>query len=196
MKKSLVVLGLAFALFSCNNDTTTGAGASGFKTAYVDTQKLMEKSDEIKDLDDKRKVKTEEMGRELDAEVQQLKLDYASAQSEANSKGPQWAQLKAQELQKREQQLGMKQESMGRQLQEEFGVKRDTLVSQIKKVIKEYGKKKGYDYIYGTGDAASILYAKDTYDVTSDILKQLNDKFKGSATKEEPAKDAATTEKK
>jgi len=85
---------------------------------------------------------------------------------------------------------------MGRQLQEEFGVKRDTLVSQIKKTIKEYGKKKGYDYIYGTGDAASILYAKDSYDVTKDILKELNDKFKGSATKEEPAKDTASEEKK
>jgi outer membrane protein len=194
MKKSLIVLGLALTLFSCNNSTSPAA--SGFKTAYVDTQKLMEKSDEIKDLDDKRKVKTEEMGRELDAEVQKLKLDYASAQSEANSKGPQWAQLKAQELQKREQQLGIKQESMGRQLQEEFGVKRDTLVSQIKKVIKEYGKKKGFDYIYGTGDAASILYAKDSYDVTTDILKELNDKFKGSASKEEPAKDTASSEEK
>ena len=195
MKKTLVILGLAFALFSCNNDQA--ASASGFKTAYVDTQKLMEKSDEIKDLDDKRKVKTEEMGRELDAKVQQLKLDYASAQSEANAKGPQWAQIKAQELQKREQQLGMMQESMSRQLQEEFGVKRDTVVSQIKKVIKEFGKKKGYDYVYGTGDAASILYAKDSYDVTNEILKQLNDKFKGSATKEEPAKtDVAKEEEK
>ncbi len=194
MKKSLVILGFAFALLSCNNDKAPSA--SGFKTAYVDTQKLMEKSEEIKDLDDKRKVKTEEMGRELDAKVQQLKLDYASAQSEANAKGPQWAQLKAQELQKRERDLGMMQESMGRQLQEEFGVKRDTVVSQIKNVIKAYGKKKGYDYVYGTGDAASILYAKDSYNVTEDILKELNEKFKGSA-KAEPAKtDAAKTEEK
>lgn len=195
MKKTLVLLGFAFAVLSCNNDKAVTA--SGFKTAYVDTQKLMEKSDEIKDLDDKRKVKTEEMGRELDAKVQQLKLDYASAQSEANAKGPQWAQIKAQELQKRERELGMMQETMGRQLQDEFGVKRDTLVSQIKNVIKQYGKKKGYDYVYGTGDAASILYAKDGYDVTEDILKELNEKFKGSAKTEEPAKtDVAKEEKK
>ncbi|MXN92654.1 OmpH family outer membrane protein [Flavobacterium sp. Sd200] len=194
MKKSLVILGFAFALLSCNNDKATTA--SGFKTAYVDTQKLMEKSEEIKDLDDKRKVKTEEMGRELDEKVQQLKLDYASAQGEANAKGPQWAQLKAQELQKRERELGMLQESMAKQLQDEFGVKRDTVVSQIKKVIKEFGKKKGYDYVYGTGDAASILYAKDSYDVTEEILKELNDKFKGSA-KAEPAKeDTAKAEEK
>jgi outer membrane protein len=85
MKKSLIVLGLALTLFSCNNSTSPAA--SGFKTAYVDTQKLMEKSDEIKDLDDKRKVKTEEMGRELDAEVQkQQRAAMGAAESTRASK--------------------------------------------------------------------------------------------------------------
>jgi outer membrane protein len=31
----------------------------------------------------------------------------------------------------------------------------------VKKFIKAYGKEKGYSYIYGTGDAASVLYAED-----------------------------------
>jgi Skp family chaperone for outer membrane proteins len=33
-----------------------------------------------------------------------------------------------------------------------------------KKIIKAYGKKKGYSYIYGTGDVC--LYAEDKYDIT------------------------------
>jgi len=45
-------------------------------------------------------------------------------------------------------------------------------------LIKEYGKKKGYDYVYGTGDAATILYAKDNYDITKDVLKELNETYK------------------
>jgi outer membrane protein len=36
----------------------------------------------------------------------------------------------------------------------------------VKKFIKAYGKEKGYSYIYGTGDAASVLYAEDKYDIT------------------------------
>jgi outer membrane protein len=158
MKKSLLIIALAVSLFSCNKET--GASTGNLKTAYVDTHKLMEDNDELKDLDSKRKVKTEVMGKELEANVNKLKMDYAGAQNEAQAKGPQWAQLKAQELQKRERELGMMQEAMAKQLQDEFGAKRDSIVEKMRTYVKEYGKKNGYDYIYGTGDAASVLYAK------------------------------------
>jgi len=68
-------------------------------------------------------------------------------------------------------------------LQQESGVEMDTLVKTYRKVIKEYGKQKGFDYIYGTGEAASILYAKDSYDITNDILKLVNDKYKNAKKK-------------
>jgi hypothetical protein len=41
------------------------------------------------------------------------------------------------------------------------------IVSGVKKFIKDYGKKEGYSYIYGTGDAATVLYAE-----TSMILQR------------------------
>jgi outer membrane protein len=63
----------------------------------------------------------------------------------------------------------------------------------MKDFIKDYGKKNGYDYIYGTGDAATVLYAKENYDITEEILKLLNDDFKASngkeASNEEPKKE-------
>ncbi len=187
MKRSLLILGFALALFSCNKEGGTAA-AGGFKTAYVDTEKLSKEYEEFKDLDSKSKVKSEEMGREFEGKVQQFKLDAASFQNEAKTKGPQWAQLKGQELQKREQELTIEQDAIRRQLQEEFGVKNDSAVSKMKKFIKEYGKKNGYDYIYGTGEMASIFYAKDGYDITDKILKELNDKYKGSSKADDTAK--------
>jgi outer membrane protein len=60
----------------------------------------------------------------------------------------------------------------------------DSLVSGVKKFIKTYGKEKGYSYIYGTGDAASILYAEDKFDITKELIKALNDKYKAAAPKE------------
>lgn len=190
MKKSLLILSFALTLFSCNQ---TSEGSSDFKTAYVDTQKLVENYEEIKDLDSKRKVKTEEMGRELDEKAQQLRLDAASFQEEARAKGAQWAQMRGQELQKREREIGMMQESMIKQLQDEFGTQNDSIVSRMKRHIKEYGKKNGYDYIYGTGDAATVLYAKEGYEITDDILKELNDKYKGSKGSENKETTTDTT---
>jgi thiamine phosphate synthase YjbQ (UPF0047 family) len=87
---------------------------------------------------------------------------------------------KGAELQKREQQLSYAQQALSQQLQQESGTEMDTLVSGVKKFIKAYGKEKGYSYIYGTGDAASVLYAEDKYDITKDIIKALNDKYKSS----------------
>ena len=86
----------------------------------------------------------------------------------------------------------MMQESMIKTLQDEFGVKNDSAISQMKKQIKEYGKKKGYDYIYGSGETVSILYAKDGYDITAEVLKDLNDNYKPA--KAESKEETAITE--
>lgn len=180
MKKSLLILGCALAMIACNKTETASTG-EGAKTAYVDTAKLLDEYQAAKDIESKYKVKSEEMGRELEGKAQQWKLDAASFRREAQAKGPEWAQLKGQELQKREQELAVMQQTMLQQLQKESGTEMDTLVSQIKKHIKDYGKKNGYEYIYGTGDAATVLYAKDEYDITDKILKELNDKYKPEA---------------
>ena len=185
MKKSLLILAMAIAIISCNKAEGPTENA---KTAYVDTAKLIEDYQGAKDIESKYKVKSQEMGRELEGKAQQWKLDAASFQKEAQAKGPQWAQLKGQELQKREQEIAYMQQGMMQQLQQESGAEMDTLVKQIKLHIKDYGKKNGYEYIYGTGDAATVLYAKDKYDITATILKEINEKYKGSAKKEEPAK--------
>ena len=70
-------------------------------------------------------------------------------------------------------------------MQQESGAEMDTLVKGYKKLIKEYGKDKSFDYIYGTGEVATILYAKDSYEITKDIVKIVNDKYKLAAKKEE-----------
>ena len=88
-------------------------------------------------------------------------------------------------MQKREQQLGYAQQALAQQLQQESGAEMDTLVTGVKKFIKDYGKKNGYTYIYGTGDVASILYAEDKLDITKDIIKALNDKYKSADKKED-----------
>lgn len=195
MKKSLLIIGFALAVISCNKETATPA--AGLKTAYVDTNKIVQDLEEFKELESQSKTKQEVMGRELETKVQQFKLEAASFQDEAKVKGMQWAQLKGQELQKKERELGMMQESMVKQLQDEFGVKNDTLISKIKKFVADYGKKNGYDYIYGSGDVVSIIYAKEGYDITEKIVKELNDNYKGSAKKEDaPKVEAAKEEKK
>lgn len=192
MKKSILIIAVAISIVSCNTKTTEVAAV---KTAYVDTSKLLEEYIEAKDIEAKYKTKSDEMGKELENEVARFKYEASNFQKNAQLNGQAWAQQKGAELQKREQELSYAQQALVRQLQEESGTEMDTLVKNVKKFIKEYGKEKGYDYIYGTGDAVSILYAQDKYDITKEIVKLLNDKYK-SGSKVEAKKETETTEKK
>ncbi|WP_306351200.1 OmpH family outer membrane protein [Flavobacterium sp. '19STA2R22 D10 B1'] len=192
MKKSLLILGLAIAMISCNKPAEKTAEV---KTAYIDTAKLLDEYTEAKDLEAKYKSKSEVMGKDLDAQVKHFQAEAADFQKNAQARGAAWAQQKGQELQKREQELQYMQQSLMQTLQKESGSEMDTLVKSVKKFIKEYGKEKGYSYIYGTGESANILYAKEEYDITGEIVKALNDKYKkGGATTE--ATPAVKTEEK
>jgi outer membrane protein len=189
MKKSVVLIAIAFSIISCNKT----AEVASTKTAYVDTSKLMSEYTEAKDIEAKYKAKSQEMSKELEAEIATFKAEAASFQKNAQLNGQAWAQQKGAELQKREQQLQYAEQAMGQQLQQESGVEVDSVVSNVKKFIKSYGKEKGYAYIYGTGEAATILYAEDKYDITKEIIKLLNDKYKSGS---KPATDSKADAKK
>ena len=190
MKKVLLIIAISISVVACNKT----AEVKEVKTAYIDTSELMKEYTEAKDLEAKYKAQSEEKGRQLDAEIKRFKQDAANFQSQAQANGQEWAQKRAAELQKREQQLGYAQQALAQQLQQESGAEMDSLISGVKKFIKDYGKKNGYAYIYGTGDAASVLYAEDKYDITKEIIKALNDKYKATAKSEE--KTAEKTEEK
>ncbi len=191
MKKSILVFGLILALASCEK----AAEQKNFKTAYVDTSNLLEEYTEAKDIEAKYKSKGEEMGKQLEAEVARFRSEASSFQKNAQTYGPQWAQQKGAELQKKEQELSYAQQAILRQLQEESGKEMDSLVKDVKKFIKDYGKEKGYNYIYGTGDAASVLYAKEEYDITKEIIKLLNDKYKAKSSTETKKENTAEAKK-
>lgn len=189
-KKTVILFAMAITFLSCNKTTEV----KEFKTAYIDTSKLMEESTEAKDIAEKYKDKSKVMGNQLEVEVNRFKSEAANFQKNAQANGQVWAQQKGAELQRREQELSYAQQAMLQQLQSESGVEMDSLVSTYRKLIKEYGKEKGYDYIYGTGDIASVLYAKDSYDITKEIIKLVNEKYKSADKKEE--KPAAKKEEK
>lgn len=177
MKKLLVLAVLGVAMISCQETAT--AKKDDFKTGYIDTSVLLEKYEKFKDENEKFKVKTEELGRPLEAKGKQLQAEMASFQKAAQANGQAWAQQKAGELQQREQALMQERNQIMAQVETEGGSLKDSLVSDVKKYIQAYAKKEGFDYIFTTSDAApNVIYAKDSYNLTEKLLKQLNDEYK------------------
>ncbi len=181
MKKFLVGIAMLVAIVSCNKTPE----AKDFKTAYVDTNKLLEESTEAKDIKAKYEAIAEEKGARLKVEVDKLEAEKNAFQTNAQKNGQAWAQQKYGELQQREQQLQYTQQGLAQQIQGQHGVEMDSVVVKYKKIFKDYGKDKGFDYVFGTGEAATVLFAKDQYDITKDLIKIVNEKYKSEAKKEE-----------
>lgn len=185
MKKILVLAVLAVSIMSCNNTETTATGSnaqntdtqSSFKTAYIDTEKLMKEYQESIDFETKYEAMSKRMQNELEADMKKFQNDVVDLQRNAQSKGMEWAMARQKELEKREITLAEKQQNYMMKFQQEGSAERDSMVTKMKAFIKDYGQEKGFDYVFGTGDAATVLYAKDGYDITDDILKLMNEAY-------------------
>lgn len=191
MKKGIFVLGLAGLLFSCNNAPT--AASTEFKTAYIDSSKLMTEYQEVKDIESKYKIKSEEKGKEFEGEIAQFQREVQSFQSNAAQKGQAWAQQKGGELQRREQQLQAKQQTIFQALQAESSKEMDSIVKKVKSHISDYAKKKNLDYVFNTEEASTVIYSKEQYNITEDIIKELNTKYQGSSAAKTVDGKTATT---
>lgn len=186
MKKIILAAAIVASLVSCNKTEQTNNAVIGNNIVYIDSSKLLNEYEQAKDIEAKFKAKSEQMGKELDTELTKFRADVAYFEKNAQSKGMQWAQQTGAALQEREQRLAYTQQAMLQQLQEESGKEMDSLVKEIKDFIKEHGKSKGYDYILSTADGAStVLYSKEGQDITDEVLKLLNEKYKAKQSKDD-----------
>ena len=185
MKKIILAVACVVGLISCNQPQQPTQNSER-KTAYVDTSKLLKEYQEAKDLEAKYKSKEEQLSKEMNAEYEKFRADVAYFEKNAQAKGMQWAQQTGAALQEREQRLMYIERGRQQKLSEEYVKEADTLVKVIKLFIKDYGKERDYDYVYGTNESSNtILYAKDGQDITDQVIKLLNDKYKAKQNQED-----------
>lgn len=67
------------------------------------------------------------------------------------------------------------QEQKLQQLQSE---KSKPVIDKMNLYLQEYGKKHKYDVIIGTGTGGTLLYGSIGYDLTDEIIKGLNERYK------------------
>ena len=53
------------------------------------------------------------------------------------------------------------------------------ILTQLNQYVKDYGERNGYTYIFGNDSNGSLMYAKETNNITKEIISFINDKYKG-----------------
>lgn len=61
-------------------------------------------------------------------------------------------------------------------MEEEYN---DKIWKQLNEYVTQFGKEKGYDYVFGAEGSGTIMYGGETQDITNEVITYVNDKFQG-----------------
>lgn len=107
-------------------------------------------------------------------------LNRASARYEAEKPKlpPKEAEGRRAALAQQEQQLVQYREAVTQKATAERQRLDKEALDEINAYIKEYGKREGYDFILGATTSGNIVYAAEGTDITADVLKGLNERYR------------------
>ena len=167
--KKLILTGVALlALTACTD-----------KVAFVDNSKLLNDYQEKKDIEAKLKGQISAYERKRDSISMAFQTEARAFDAQAKTLPQNVAQKKYNELMQKSQILQQHLQQEEQKIQMESQTQMDSLLSKVKKNIKEYGKQKGYTFILGANDGGSVLYGTEKKDITKEVNEYLNNQYKG-----------------
>jgi len=152
--------------------------SNSLRMAYFNLDSLEAHYQYFKDVLDQVKGKENEMNAELSG----MEKNYQKKITEWQKKAPTMSPAEGQEAQQEYAQMQQNYQMRKQTLQESLLKHNEDLKADIRKKIedylREYNKKKGYNYIISY-DANSFIYLKDTANnITNDLVGGLNAEYK------------------
>lgn len=154
--------------------------------AFVNIDSLLMNYDYFKDMNDQLMKKSTNSNQTLNNRQRQLEAEYADFKKKIDNNvflSNERAQQEAARIQKLEADL----QSLGQRYQNEFMAEQAKLNSQIADSVRLgleiYNKTANYQIIFSNSGLDNILFARDAYDITGDIIKLLNNRYKPEAAK-------------
>lgn len=179
-----VVMALAIVVLYVLHFNTSAApvkasstAAGGVKVAYFEIDSIQNNYNFFKEVKAALQVKDMDNAKQLAA----LKNAYVSKYQELQKNGQYLSQAelgsRQQELAQLEKNYSNKEQQLSQELQEESFKRLQEVKKKIENYLVQYNKGKEFAYIFSSNP--DLMYYKDTaYDITSDIVKGLNEEYK------------------
>jgi outer membrane protein len=170
-----------------SNDTTHVAKINS-SIAYVSIDSIVSKYQMTIDLTAEITTK----GKQLDADLTSKQKNFQAGVQDLQYKAQRGLEVrsKLEEMQQKlaveEQNLYKLRDSYTAQMQEENSVMLRKVMNSIMEYLKEYNKGKNFHYILGNTFDGKILFADESLNITSDVLKGLNEQY--NSTKKDSKK--------
>ncbi|KQR70618.1 OmpH family outer membrane protein [Pedobacter sp. Leaf176] len=154
---------------------STAAVSADEKIVFVNSDSLLTKYDYYKDLKVKFEGKSKSAQADMQAKTQAFQREVAQYQQTAGSLAADVRKATEERLGRKQQELQTYQQNAGGALQNEQAAENEKLYDKVAGYLKGYAKEKGYKMVltYSKGNSA-ILFADESLDVTSEVIKGLN----------------------
>ncbi|WP_199139449.1 OmpH family outer membrane protein [Pedobacter sp. ASV12] len=158
--------------------TSTASVTAEDKIVYVNSDSLLTKYEYFKDLKTKMETKGKAAETDLTAKQQAFQREVQQYQQQQGTLSADQRAATEQRLGRKQQELQAYQQNAGAALQNEQAKEQEALYNKVADFLKGYAKTKGYKMVltYAKGNSA-ILFADESLDVTSEVLKGLNEAY-------------------
>jgi len=187
VKNGLLLAAVAGIFMACQqgNKSTADTGskktteqstdAVGQKLAYVDIDTLEAYYDYFKEKKAELEKKKEGAQNDLSGRERQLQNEYNALAQKAPTMTQTEGQAAEASLQKKAQQHEVYRQNLFAQLQTQEAQFNEDLQKRLDECIQKFNADKRYSFIFSYRNGASnILYKDEAYDVTHEVIKQLN----------------------
>lgn len=184
MKYGLLITGILLStlfFYACkdakkDNVEVSVKGDKALKIAYVNIDTMQEGLDlfqeKKKEFTQQEKAINEEISR-LQRDIQNTAQNFQNKIQNRNI-SEQEAQQTQRKLENMQVNLQKKNESLGSSFMEKQAKFNEEFTKMIDEFFLEYNKDKGYDFILTQGPVKSVLYHDPKYDITQDVIKEMN----------------------
>lgn len=180
MKKKYIFIIFVIRLqivYAQKENNTTG---NLLPIAYVSIDSLLLNSQFVKDMNESLIKKQEEYRMTINNRARKLQTEMDEFQKKLDKEVFQSRKLAEQEqsrLQKEQKELEDLDNTFNQQLVQEQQKISEAFRSKIKLYLLEYNKDRKYEIIFSNTSGDNILFAASGYDITSQILKELNEAY-------------------
>lgn len=154
-----------------------GAHAADVKIAHANLQKALNECEAGKKAKDVLAEEAKKYADLLDAKQEDLKKLKEEIDKKSNVWSKEAKEAKETEFMQRSQEFERLYEEYGKQLNDKKLQREDEIINGLRKAVDEIAKKKGYTYVFERS-VGGLLYAPDADDITDEVIKQHNKKFK------------------
>ncbi len=178
---------IAAAVASCGNKeqvktsapaTTASAAKATEPIVFVNSDSLVNNYNYFKDIKTRLEAKSKKAQQDLSSKGTAFQREVADYQQKAQGMSADERASTEQRLARKQQELEAFNQNASSALANESAGENEKLYDKVAEYLKAYAKEKGYKMVLTYSKSnPSLLFADESLDVTTEVVKGLNDKY-------------------